>query len=348
MYVGIVEDQRNLARITLYRVTTALISGSLGPSIVLATHSTEIISEVEAEAILNINKRFRSARRIQNTHDLQDIFSNLGSNLNPTLTQLAKTKRAIFVEGKDFQILSRFARKLGLETVANRSYFAVVPVEGFNPQKVKDFASGMELTLGTKLVKVVIFDRDYRCEAEAQDITTSLSRFCWYAVVHDRKEIENYLLHPAVLSRVIRKKLAEREMPFPESLETENLSRLLMDLSESLKNKVQAQMVTARQLFERRLHPTLHTSNVSQAAMDEFDRCWSVLTDRMKVIPGKEMLSVLNRYLQEKHGCALTPGSIIDAFQRSEIWPELMSLLSKLSEVQKVMLDDHDESTQQR
>ena len=29
----------------------------------------------------------------------------LGSNLNPILTQLAKTKRVLFVEGKDFQIL---------------------------------------------------------------------------------------------------------------------------------------------------------------------------------------------------------------------------------------------------
>ena len=85
----------------------------LGPDIVLATHSTEIISEVDADVLLNINKRFRSARRIKNTQELQQVFSVLGSNLNPTLTQLAKTKRVVFVEGKDFQIIARFARKLG-------------------------------------------------------------------------------------------------------------------------------------------------------------------------------------------------------------------------------------------
>jgi len=49
---------------------------------------------------------------------LQELFELLGSNLNPTLTQLAKARRALFVEGKDFQILGAFARKLGRNEVA--------------------------------------------------------------------------------------------------------------------------------------------------------------------------------------------------------------------------------------
>ena len=36
------------------------------------------------------------------------------------------------------------ARKLGKDQVANRSDFAVIPVEGFNVQKVQDFTRGME------------------------------------------------------------------------------------------------------------------------------------------------------------------------------------------------------------
>jgi hypothetical protein len=31
------------------------------------------------------------------------VFSSLGSQLNPTLTQLAKTRRVVFVEGHDFR-----------------------------------------------------------------------------------------------------------------------------------------------------------------------------------------------------------------------------------------------------
>src|SRR5205814_7105864 len=101
---------------------------NLGPDILIATHSTEIITEAETNDIVLIDKRRRSARRIQDPSRLGEIFEVLGSNLNPILTQLATTRRALFLEGKDFQILGRFARKLGSDAVANRRDFAVVPV----------------------------------------------------------------------------------------------------------------------------------------------------------------------------------------------------------------------------
>ena len=119
----------------------------LGPVILIATHSTEIISEAETNDIVLIDKRRRSGRRIQDPSQLGEVFEVLGSNLNPILTQLAKTRRVLFLEGKDFQILGRFARKLGYDAVANRSDFAVVRVEGFNPERIRNLKSGMETTL---------------------------------------------------------------------------------------------------------------------------------------------------------------------------------------------------------
>ncbi|MFO1103286.1 MAG: hypothetical protein U1E20_10325 [Methylocystis sp.] len=59
---------------------------------------------------------------------------------------MAKTKRALFVEGKDFQILGKLARKIGDHDVGNRRNFAVVPVEGFNPERIKNLKAGMETT----------------------------------------------------------------------------------------------------------------------------------------------------------------------------------------------------------
>jgi hypothetical protein len=109
---------------------------NLGPDVLIATHSTEIITEAEPDDIVLVNKRRRNAKRIKHPSELAEVFSLLGSNLNPILTQLAKTRRAIFVEGMDFQILSKLARKLGFTKVANRSEFAVVPVDGFNPTTI--------------------------------------------------------------------------------------------------------------------------------------------------------------------------------------------------------------------
>ena len=312
----------------------------LGPEIIIATHSAEIIAEVEPQALLNVNKRFKSARHVRDSRELQEVFQVLGSNLNPTLTQLAKTRRVVFVEGKDFQILSRFARRLGLEVVANRSDFAVVPVNGFNPQKVKDFALGMEATLGSKLLKVAIFDRDYRCDGEVAKITAELESFCWHVVVHDRKELENFILEPPAIERAIRSRLAEMERRGPVPAFNEDVSTLLMRLSDGLKNQVQARIVAARQQFERAIQSGLHAVTISEAAMNEFDEKWGRLDARMRLVPGKEVLSALNAYLKSSLKLALSANALVESFAPIEIPPSLIALLHKLDEMRKTEIPE--------
>jgi hypothetical protein len=288
-----------------------------------------------------VNKRFRSAKHVKDTRELQEIFHVLGSNLNPTLTQLAKTRRVVFVEGKDFQIFSRFARRLGLEAVANRSDFAVVPVEGFNPQKVKDFASGMEATMGAKLLKVAIFDRDYRCDAEVAKITSDLEKFCRHAVVHNCKELENFLLRPLPLERAIKKRVKERQQNDPSSPSfNEDVSSLLMQLADGFKNQVQARVVSARQQFERDSRSTAHAVTISEAAMNEFDEKWSNVELRMKIVPGKEVFSALNAHLQTKYKISLNPNFVVESFLRDEISPEVSELLGKLESIRKEEVPD--------
>ena len=177
--------------------------------VLIATHSTEIISEADPGDLLVINKKANSAKRISNPVELQAVFGALGSNLNPTLTQLAKSRRAVFVEGYDFQILAAFARKLGKQAVSIRSDFAVIASEGFNPQKIQDLAKGMELTLGSKILKAVVLDRDYRSKEEIAGVRARLVKFSDFVHIHKRKEIENYLLDASAIDRAIKRQINE-------------------------------------------------------------------------------------------------------------------------------------------
>ena len=158
----------------------------LGPDILIATHSIEIVSEAEADDIVLIDKRRRHARRIRQPSQLGAVFSALGSNLNPVLTQLARTRRAVFVEGKDFQIISKFARRLRKMPVTNRSEFAVIPVDGFNPERVRNVKSGIETTLGGAIAVVTILDRDYRSFSERDSLAKDCEAFCDHVIIHDR------------------------------------------------------------------------------------------------------------------------------------------------------------------
>lgn len=183
----------------------------LGPDIIVATHSTEIISESDADEIVLISKDRPKSRRLKSPVELGEIFRLLGSSANPVLTQLAKTRRVVFVEGHDYRLLSRFARKLRSPRAAVRSDFAVVPTEGFNAEKIKSLLAGMEHPLGRKVLAGAILDRDYRSDEECEAIEAGLLTQCEFAQIHRRKEIENFALVPRALNRLVRAKIIERK-----------------------------------------------------------------------------------------------------------------------------------------
>ena len=301
------------------------------PDILIATHSTEIISEADPGDMLVIDKKGQSAKRIKNPTQLQSIFSVLGSNLNPTLTQLAKSRRAAFVEGKDFQVLSALARKFGKQSLANRSDFAVIPVEGFNPARVLNFSEGIELTLGTNILKAVIFDRDYRAPEEVESLLKKFKEFATLAHIHQRKEIENYLLDPIVIQRAIERRVEERVKRSGEAIDfSENVEDILRELSSKMKNKVNAQFMSKRAKYLKSTNPSLDQATINERLLEEFNRAWLSIKTMLEIVPGKELLSSLNEYLQKKYSISLTTSLIVNSMKKDEVPTEIVDLLQKL------------------
>ncbi|MER8843600.1 MULTISPECIES: ATP-dependent nuclease [Mesorhizobium] len=315
----------------LQRQLLTLLRNS-GPDILIATHSTEIITEAEADDIVVVNKKRRQAQRVKNPSQLGDVFSSLGSNLNPILTQLAKTRRALFVEGKDFQILGKFASKLGFAEVGNRGNFAVIPVEGFNPERAKNIKAGMELTLGGKITSAIVFDRDYRSEDECTAIKEACGKFSELVTLHRRKEIENFLLVPAAIDRAAANKVSEvLRRGGAAKAYVPIVDAVLNKFSLDKKNYVAGQFLSNRRRFERQNSPSLNDATVSEAAMNEFDKFWGDADLRMGLIPGKDALSSVNQALQDEYKISVTPTAIIDAMRNEEISIEMKELIKRIS-----------------
>jgi hypothetical protein len=304
---------------------------ALGPDILLATHSTEIISEADPDEILIVTKKARSAKRVGDPSQVRSIFSTLGSNLNPILTQLARTKRVVYCEGKDFQIMARFAAKLSFRAVAIRSDFAVVPTEGFNPLKAKTFTEGVQATLASKISVALVFDRDYRSDSEADDELSELKKFCDYAHIHSKKEIENFLLVPDALHRAITQRVAEQNKRTDgTALFSENIQMLLLTLTDSLKHDVQAQYLKRQHSFVKSSNRSLDDSTITSALLSAFDDKWRDLKTRLDIVPGKEVLSRLNTYLQKTYDVTVTPNIIIGAMTESDVPGEIKTIIAAL------------------
>ncbi len=304
---------------------------NLGPDILLATHSTEIITEAEADDILLISKDRRSARRLRNPADVEQLFELLGSNINPILTQLAKTRRVLFVEGKDFQILSRFALRLGERGVANRRDFAVVPVEGFNPERIRSLKAGMETTLGGPVLAGAIFDRDYRSTEECTAVQADCEDFCEFAVVHNRKEIENFLLVPEALDRALEQRLEDRARRGGSPMSFEPLAQSVLDaFAASKKAYVAGQLSSGARHYSRGAAPQKHETEVMEQAYAAVEAAWTSFDGRIALIPGKDALSDFNRRAQETYGSSVTPTAVIAAMSPDQVPPEIRELIEAI------------------
>lgn len=308
----------------------------LGPAIVIATHSTEIITEADLSDILIINKNFASAKRIKDPFQLRELFKVLGSSLNPILTQIAKTKRVLFVEGKDFVLFSKIARILNLKEVANRTDFAVVPVEGFNPTKLRSFKDGIEKTMGYSVVSAVIFDRDYRSENEVQQELIELRKGNYFAHIYSFKELENILLIPTAIEAATVKKLENyNERTGATKSFDLKINEFLLEITEEFRPNTLAQLSSHQLKFERTLNRGVDDAILLQQINKNFDANWKVLEDRLKLVPGKEFLSTINKHLQEIYHVSLTPANILDQVTKSMLPYEVVDLMMNLNNLRK-------------
>ena len=318
---------------------------ALGPDIMLATHSTEIVTESDTEDIVLVDKRRSRSRRLRRPDQLGDVFKLLGSNMNPVLTQLAKTRRVLFVEGEDFQFIGRFARRLGFERVANRADFAVVRAEGFNPERVRNLKTGMEETLGVKVGAAVIFDSDYRSRAECNQFETDFRKHCELVVVHSRKEIENFLLVPTAIDRAAQNKLTVRSRRdgveavfFPVALEA--LDRFSLEK----RAHVFGQRLSEAKRFDRETRGGQHEATINEKTLTELEKSWEDAEVRLGLIGGKEAFSYVAGEIQRQLGVSITAASVIDAMRLEEVPPEMIELIQRIDAFSRneVPTDDAD------
>lgn len=303
----------------------------VAPDIVLATHSVEILGEADPSEILLIDKSRRAAKRLRDVEGVQEALETIGSVQNITLTELARNKRLLFVEGlDDYKVIRRFAKRIGKSELATGTGLTALESGGFESwQRVQSLAWGFKNTLGADLRVAAIYDRDYRCQQQLEQLKGSLESEIQLAHFHQRKEIENYLLHPAVLNRVASNLLQDRARRSGEPDERViDVSRLLGEISEGLKNPCSGQYIAKYCDFLKGSGKDQAT--LTSEAMEWFEQKWSDLHTRMEIVPGKEVLRRLREAVQSQFSITLTDIRIVDAYRPDEVPNDMLKLIEAL------------------
>src|SRR5882724_377451 len=142
------------------------------------------------------------------------------------------------------RLLTKFARAAGFQELAAGTDIVPVAVEGFSGwERIRSIAWGINRTLGTSLVFAAVLDRDYHPEEEIQVVQTRLEEHAAMVHIHDRKELENYLLVPSVIeraSKLVLRSSGKEEVKAPTAAQIE---AILEEITTSLKSDVGGQLI---------------------------------------------------------------------------------------------------------
>ena len=310
----------------------------IGPDIVVASHSTEIIGESDPSEILTIDKKRTSAIRLKDINQVQTALDNIGSIHNVKLTHLARTGRLLYIEGSnDGKILRRFARILGLVELASGNDITMIESEGFSSwKKIEASAWAFEKALQGQFRIGAVFDRDYFSKDEIEVVLHKLSTRFPAVYIHERKEIENYILVLDPLNRAIRKIIRERNrrVEAKRSIEEFDLVKELESITDEYKSYIVSQLVGKRSNFIKSTGKD--TSIVTREILDYIEDKWMDLEARFVLVPGKKVLSKLREKLKACCYINLTDIRIIDEFRPDEVPQDLSRLLRNLDDFRKM------------
>jgi energy-coupling factor transporter ATP-binding protein EcfA2 len=303
-----------------------------GADVLLATHSSEIVTESEPNELVMIDKRQRSGRRLKSGPDVAVALRYLGSAQNLVYTQVARTRHLLFVEGDEYRIIGAFARLLSHPRVAAALDFAIWSYGGFPvPEAIVSMSEATTQALGEDVQFAGVFDRDYRCDEEVADVQSQLDACLRLVHIQRRKETENYLLVPEVLQRAVESAARDRSRRTgtPPHLGGALIVELLDRVTAPLRFEIQGQYVGKGIDYRRK--QGLDSSTVASEVTQWFDRTWATLDSRLEIVPGKDVLRALNHELQQSYGIALTWRAIVAAFRQTEVPLEMRALVDSLS-----------------
>lgn len=125
-----------------------------GADILMATHSSEIISDADPHELVVVNKREREASRMTDMSNVQ--LHRIGSLHNVTLTHLAQTRRVLFAHPDDLRTLSLAAGRLGREFVQRYDYTVLHVGREISEATAAEALQLLAQTLGETVVGALI------------------------------------------------------------------------------------------------------------------------------------------------------------------------------------------------
>ena len=299
------------------KVAKLVINGGFRQS-AIATHSAEIIADVDPSSITVIRKRERYSWRPGKRAQLQTVVDGLGSGHNLQLSKLAAARKIVLYEGDDQKILSDISLKIGSESYQRFSLIPSFDIKGIdNWKQAIGAAKALHVSSNGEVPVYLVIDRDYRIDSEIEELrdqclNNHLSLCAW-----SRKEIENYFVEETIIHKVVCTKVAR--------VEFDAVVQEIECSAAALKDYTLGAIADQWQLENRRAS----ASAAMKAAHERLDELCQTRPLR-NIVSGKRLISELSARTRERWGVSFGPMTLCRTAALDQFDKEIVDLVRML------------------
>lgn len=137
--------------------------------------------------------------------------------------------------------------------------------------------------------------------------------------VWDRKEIENYLIHPLAIKRVLESEGGLR-------LSASTVRQAILEIADSLKDSTLDAL--ANEWFNRDKSQGVASAN--RCAREIVDQAWQTVEGKVCLVSGKAVLSRLSEWSKSQYGVSFSSKRVARELALGEVPPELVKVLGNI------------------
>lgn len=301
------------------------------PQLIITTHSVEIMSEVDVDEILIIDRKRPRSRFAGTLPAVQKLIEHVGSVHNIHLAKLWHSRRCILVEGKDIKLLSEIHNVLFPESNEGISALPNMPIGGWGGW---NYAIGSSMLLknagGQSIIVYCILDSDYHTPQECEKRLGEAESAGVQLRIWQRKEIENYCLVPSAIWRLIASRVSRRKTPPTIEDVTQQLEAIFNELKDDVFDALSAEILAQ----DRKLG----AGGANKAARERLDKSWNSFEGRLSIVSGKEVLSRLSKWSQEQFNVAMNAVLIARQMKPYEIPDEVLQVVRAINSCEPFLI----------
>ena len=289
--------------------------------IIIATHSVEIMSEVEPENILVIDRARPVSVYASNFPAVQRVIDSIGSIHNLQLAKLWSSRKLLIFEGKDIKFLKRVHAKI---FAASEESFDSIPRMEIGGWGGWNYALGSKMFLKNagdeNIIAYSIFDSDYHLPEEIEARYKEAKEKGVQLHVWKKKEIENYFIVPEAICRVIKNiSSSAKNLTIQEVLN--KINEIVFSLEETVMDNYSSNY---SKFFKGHDSVTANRYSRNMLKKIKVNNC---LIDR---VSGKEVMSRLSFWSKQKYGVSLTTHLVTQEIYASEFDKEILDVIETI------------------